>query len=554
MKKKLVAALMFLTMAASTVGCGGNAASDASSTTTTPSTSPSASASSGSDTSSGGSAEVVPGEVQKGGTLTVSLPASPRYLDPVLYTGTYEGQIINAVHDKLVEYSDDVSEIRGSLAESWTVSDDGLTYVFKIREGVKFQPGTYQDGRELTAEDIAYSLNRSHELSVSKRLDMLKVAEVTGPYEVTCTLDAPNASFLTALTDAGNAIVCKEEVEGWGDDYGSHLVGTGPFSLKTFELDQETVLVANKDYWAAEPNIDGLVFKVVADSTQAANALATGAVDLATGLTGESIKMVRDMADVDIVETPGLHVAYIYFNQQEGPTADIRVREALIKAIDIDELTAAIYEYDEAARAYLPLPPGSWGYDADLEGMVPEYDVEGAKALLAEAGYPDGFSMELYVSNTPTRVRLATLVQAYLKANVNVDVNINATEWGTFSATAASGKADVYGMSWTWYPDPFFFLNKLFHTESIGTNGNGQRFISDEVDSLLDEALLVTDQDARASLYKQATKIVMEQYPGIYYANENVTYGVSSAVQDFVQRPDGTLLFVTPTRNVWLSK
>lgn len=124
-----------------------------------------------------------------------------------------------------------------------------MTYVFNIRQGVKFQKGKYQDGREMTAEDVAYSLNRSAEHSDSNRLSMLDKAEATGDYEVTCTLKTANSSFLTALTDAGNAIVPKEEVEGWGDDFGSHLVGTGPFSLESFQLDQQAVLKKNADYW-----------------------------------------------------------------------------------------------------------------------------------------------------------------------------------------------------------------------------------------------------------------------------------------------------------------
>ena len=161
---------------------------------------------------------------------------------------------------------------------------------------------------------------------------MLDKAEATGDYEVTCTLKTANSSFLTALTDAGNAIVPKEEVEGWGDDFGSHLVGTGPFSLESFQLDQQAVLKKNADYWLAEPNLDEVIFKVITDSTQAANALQTGELDVAMDLKGESVQKVKDNADLTLLETPGLHVAYIYFNMEQGPTADIKVRKALIEA------------------------------------------------------------------------------------------------------------------------------------------------------------------------------------------------------------------------------
>ena len=459
--------------------------------------------------------------------------------------------MINNVCDRVVEYNKDLSEIVPSLAESWTVSDDGLTYVFKIRQGVKFQKGEYQDGREMTAEDIAYSLNRSAKDSSLNRLDMLENAEVTGDWEVTCTLAEPNAAFLTALTDAGNSVVPKEEVEGWGDDFGAHLVGTGPFAMESFELDQQSVLVKNPDYWVAEPNLDKLVFKVITDSNQAANALKTGEIDIASSITGEAVQSVRDDSKLQLMEMPGLHVAYIYFNQVNGPTADKKVREALIKAINVEEMTASIYQYGEAVPAKLSLPPGSWGYDASCEELVPDYDPEGAKKLLAEAGYPDGFECDLYISNTALREKMATLVQAYLKTNLNVTVNINKSEWGTFSESASSGNADMYGMSWTWYPDPYFFLNKLFSSKEIGALGNGQGFSNPEVDQLLDDALKATDQNERADMYKKALRIVTEELPGIFYSNENVIHGLNPEVQDFVQKADNQMFFVTPWTNVW---
>lgn len=491
-------------------------------------------------------------EVEKGGVLTLSLSSSPRNLDPVLYTGTYESKIINCIADTLVVYNSDLSEIVPLLAESWDVSEDGKTYVFTIRQGVHFHEGKYQEGREMTAEDVAYSLNRSAEKSAMNRLAMLKKAEVTDDWTVTCTLKEPNSSFLTALTDAGNVIVPEEEVEGWGDQFGNHLIGTGPFVLEEFKLDEEAVLKKNPNYWVAEPNLDSLVFKIITDANQAVNALQAGDIDMATDISGEPVEVVRKDDNLTLLETPALHIAYIYFNQVNGPTADKKVREALIRAVNVDDMVAAIYQFGEAKPAKLPLPPGSWGYDADLEDLVPTYDPELAKQLLAEAGYPDGFDCEIYISNTKLREKMATLLQAYLKANLNVNLNINMSEWGTFSEIASSGNADIYAMSWTWYPDPYFFLNKLFATEEVGALGNGQGFSNEEVDKLLQEALEVTDQDERAGYYKKALKLITEEYPGIFYANENITYGANKQIQDFVQRPDGTVKFVTSENNVWL--
>jgi peptide/nickel transport system substrate-binding protein len=493
----------------------------------------------------------IPDEPQDGGILTIGLSASPKNLDPVKYTGTYESQIIQNVADTLVAYKMDLTEIVPSIAKSWTVSDDGKDYSFTLRDDVYFHPGKFQDGRQVVGDDIKYSLERSHELSAMNRLDMIESVEVADDFNVIVHLPEPNSAFLTALTNSGNSIVPKEEVEGWGDEFGNHLVGSGPFIMRDFKYDEEAVLVKNEKYWAQEPYLDGVTFKVITDINQMANALRTGEIDFSEKLSGEAVKIIREDPNIELMETPGLHVSYVYFNQVKGPTADKKVREALIKAVDTKELVKGVYQYGEAEVASLPLPPGSWGYDKSLEEIVPAYDPEGAKELLAEAGYPDGFSMTLHIANTALREKMATIVQQYLKMNLNVDLDIQTSEWGTFSEIGSKGEADMFGMSWTWYPDPYFFLNKMFASDAIGSLGNGQGFSNEEVDKLLSDALRVTEQDERAEIYKKALKVITEEYPGIFYGNEKVIWGVAPEVQGLVQRADDQIFLVNEEVNVW---
>lgn len=535
MKKRLalfLAASMVLTLLA---GCGSTSSS-------------SSAVSSGAASSESASSEGTP---VSGGTLTLSLSSSPKNLDPIKYTGVYESQIIINVCDTLVAYKMDLSEIVPSLAESWKVSDDGKVYDFKLRDDVYFQPGQYQDGRKMTAEDVKYSLERSAKESSMNRLDMLDHVEVVSDTEVKCYLNSTNAAFMTALTDAGNVIVPKEEVEGWGDDFGSHLVGTGAFSLKEFKQDQESVCERNDKYWGSKPYLDGVTFKVITDGNQAANALKTGEIDYATNLTGEAIQLVHDDSNLNLLETPGLHIAYLYMNQVNGPTKDKKVRQAIMMAIDRSDLVKGVYQYNEAQEASIPLPPGSWGYDKNLESEVPQYNPTEAKKLLTEAGYPDGLTLDLYISNTAARVKMATIVQQYLKTNLNITLNIHTSEWGTFSEMASSGNADMYGMSWTWYPDPYFFLNKLFASSEIGALGNGAGFKNDQVDTLLNEALAETDQAKRAESYKEALKLIVEDDPIFVYANENVTDGSSKKVHGMVQRSDQVIKICNSEVNVW---
>lgn len=493
----------------------------------------------------------VPDEVTKGGELKIALTSSPKNLDPVKYTGTYEAQIIYQVCDTLVNYDKELSEIIPGLATEWTVSDDNMEYTFTIRDDVYFQPGEYQDGRQMTAEDVAYSLNRSAQESAMNRLDMLDHAEAVDATHVKATMKAPSAVFLTALTNAGNAIVPKEEVEGWGDEFGNHLVGTGPYAMEQFDLDQQAVLKKNDKYFLGEPNLDSVIFKVITDPNQEVNALRTGDIDIALQLTGETVKLVAEDDKVNLMKKPGIQISYAYFNMQNGPTKDPKVREALIKAVDYNELAAGVFQYGEGEAASLPLPKASWGYDEAVEKDVPSYDVEGAKALLKEAGYEDGFTMDMYITNETFRQKAATILQSYWQ-QIGVTLNINTVEWGTFSDTCAGGKADVFAMGWSWYPDPYFFFDKMFATSAIGTLGNGQGYSNEEVDKLLEDALKITDQDERAKMYKEALKLITDDNPGIFYGNPMECLGINPKVQDFNQRADGTVKLFTAEENVWV--
>lgn len=489
-----------------------------------------------------------------GGTITLALSAIAKNIDPIKYTGIYEGDIIANIADGLIDYNTELTELVPKLATEWSASEDGKVYTFKLRDDVYFQKGKFQDGRKMVAEDVKYSLERSAKESSLNRLECLDHVEVVSDTELKCHLKQADASFLTLLTDSGNVIVPKEEVEGHGDKFSTNLVGTGPFRLVEWKNDSYAKLERNDKYWREKPYLDGVTFKFIKDQNMMVNALKTKEIQIATDVAGEGIKLIKDDKNLRLEQVPGLHVAYIYMNQVKGPTKDKKVREAIYKAIDIEQLVKGTYLYDEAIRSYLPIPRGSWAYDKELEKLIPEYDPEGAKKLLAEAGYPDGFKAELYLSGSGTGVKVATIAQQYLKENLNIELDIKTSEWGTFSEIGAKGDAPFYLMSWTWYPDPFFFLNKMFHSSEIGSLGNGQGYNNPEVDRLLNEALLVTTQEERADLYKEATKKIVEDLPAIWYASSNVNFGFSNEVKDFPVRADKKKLFVGPGFNTYLEK
>ena len=496
-------------------------------------------------------------ESKQGGTLTVSLTSAPSKLDPIHYSGAYEGQIICAACDRLIEYNDELTEFVPSLATSWEVSDDGITYVFQIREGVTFNPSDYHDRRPLTAEDVAYSLNRSAQFSDNARLSMLDKAEATGDLEVTCTLTNACAAFLTALTDAGNSIIAQEDVEGYGDNFGKNLCGTGAFKLVEFSLDERATLEANEEYWLARPNVDTLVFRFITDLTQNANAAVTGEVDIATDLMGEAIATVQASDAVEVLTTQALQISYIRFNSRDeiegrpNPLADVNVRKALAMAADWDAIRTALFKYDDAVPGYLPIPFGSWAYDPSQESLAPSYDIEQAMQLMADSGYASGFDISMYVTNNQARVDLATMLQAYWSV-LGVNLTPVIGEWGSYSDAVCGGKADTYAMSWAWYPDPYFFLNNLFASNQTTAIGNGAGYVNAEVDDLLLKAVQTNDQDERAKYYQQVIEIAMNDCVGVYYAVPNVFYAKNPRVHDFAQRADSMLRFVTASRNTWV--
>ncbi|KUF29401.1 MULTISPECIES: ABC transporter substrate-binding protein [Lysinibacillus] len=508
----------------------------------------------GGNTEKSNSSNEKDGEVTSGGKLNVGLSANAKTFDPIKYTGVYESQVMRQMGDTLVVYNKDLSDIIPSLATEWKVSDDMLVYTFKLREGVKFQKGQYQDGREMTAEDVKYSLERSAKESAMNRLSGVTEVKVLSDYEIEIHLTTPNAALLAMLTDAGNIIIPKEEVEGWGDNFSEHFIGTGPFQLTEWKKDQEVKLVRHDNYWGEKPHVDILSMKFISDQNMMTNALRSGDIDIAMDVKGQNREIINQDSNLELLTNPGLSIVYLDLNNKVGPTADKRVREALYMATNVEEIISGVNQWGGGDVSYLPLPPGSWGYDKSLVDLVPKYNPEEAKKLLAEAGYPDGFKTEIYVSEA--RVPYATIFQSQLKKNLNIDVEIKVLEWGTYSDTVAKGNAPMNIGGWTWYPDPYFFLYQLFHTNQIGALGNGKGYSNPEVDKLLERAVSETVvQEERAKLYQEALKLILADVPRIELEATQTVAGVNKKVQGFEVSTDNSVQIVHPNgTNVSISK
>lgn len=510
--------------------------------------------SNGTDTEPEPSPDKISEEDKYGGVLNFAMSNVPGNCDPVKYTTVYESDVLVTICDTLVIYDKEFSKILPNLATEWSSNEAGDAFTFKLRDDVYFQKGKYQDGRQMTAEDVKYSLERSERESAMNRLDMLDHCEVVNDFEIICYLKGPNGSFLTALTNSGNVIVPKEEVEGWGDEFGNNLVGTGPFKMKEYIPDLSCEVERNENYWGPKPYLDGVKFFYITDSNARVNALRAGDIHIANDLKGSTIEMVKNDPNLVLSEVEGMRIMYMSFNMEMEPTNDIRVRKAMMAAVDFEEVANVIFKYGDGKRAYLPLQTQSWGYDPSLESVIPEYNPEEAKKLLAEAGYPDGFDITFVTSERTESIQIGTIFQQYMKKNLNINVILQTQSQAATSEITASGKAQLSYGGWTWYTDPYFYLNKLFHSNAFGTTGNGQHFSNPEVDRLLDEAVALSDQDERAKLYKQALKIIVEQYPRMIFGQNNIFAGMSSDVQDYEPRGDNSVSIASTITNTWLKK
>lgn len=494
------------------------------------------------------------GEPQDGGILDVGLSANPKTLDPVLYTGIYESDVMRNIADTLVDYNEDLSDFVPSLATDWEISDDLTEYTFNLREDAYFQPGEYQDGRQMTAEDVKYSIERSAEESVMNRITNVDEVEVVDDFTVTIHLDEPNAAILAMLTDRGNIIIPEEEVEGWGDSFGTNLIGTGPFKIEDWQADQKVSLVRHDEYWGETPHLDGVNFNIITDPSMMTNSLRSGDIDIATEIKGQNREVIEQEDGFELLSEPALSLTYLDLNNKEGPTADPDVRRAIYMATDVEEVVEGANQYGGSEVSYLPLPKGSWGYDEDLEDLVPEYNPEEAKKLLAEAGYEDGFDTEIYVAES--RVPYATIFQNQMEENLNINVETKVVEWGTYSDTVSKNNAPMSIGGWNWYPDPYFFLNQLYHSDQLGSLGNGKGFENEEVDQLLDDARSKTaDQDERAEIYHEALEIILKDTPRIELDMMDSTAGINDKVNGYDVTADNSINIVSPNgTNVWLNE
>ncbi len=483
----------------------------------------------------------------RGGTLIWGRSAKVNTIDPATGVSAESQTAITAVYDTLVRYSDDYDKLEPSLAISWDISKDGKTLVFKLRQGVVFH-----NGDKFDAQSVVFSFLRqmdsSHphypaNIGYAKYIfDMVERVYPISQYEVGIQLKTPYAPFLHSLTIPAASIVCPASVKKLGDKFGINPCGTGPFMIEKWDSGERVTLIRNEKFWGDAPFLDRLVYKTIVNSKDRLLELSTGSIQVMDGIGPEALDTISRNNELRFVSTPGLNICFITMNTQSPPFDNVKVRQAVNYAVNKTKIVKLLYQ-GLAEPAVNPFPPHMWGFNHEITGYG--YKPEKAKALLKEAGYPDGFETTLFKLPVPRFYnqlpdKTARLIQANL-AKVGIKANISTfKDWKTYRSMLQNGKHQMAFYGWgAEYNDPDYFLYNLLDQDNavIGKGYNFSFFRNNELHDYIRQAQEVSDQSIREGLYKKAQVIIHQQAPWVPLVHVQQLLGFHKSVHGIILDP-----------------
>lgn len=469
-----------------------------------------------------------------GDTLIVGNPLDAVSLDPHRTNDAASALPMFQIYDTLVKLSPEMT-IEPSLATEWTQIDEN-TLEFKLHQGVKFH-----NGEEMKASDVKFTferhINPETAAPAAFMLSTLAEVKVVDDYTVQFITKEPCASLLYNLTHVDMGILSEKAVTESGDDYANNPVGTGPYKFVSWKKNQEIKLTRNDEYFGEMAKTPNVTIRIIPEGATMIAELQTGGVDMALNIGSQFVPMFQPGTGLKLEQFNTFTIKYLAFDHRVAPFDDVRVRQAINYATNKEAIVKVAYS-NSAEPLSGPLPKNINGFN---ETLVPyEYNVEKAKQLMAEAGYADGFTQTLYISDKEIDTKLATVLQAQLK-EIGITVDIQVIEWGTYLQKTAEG-LPLFIMGWTTVTaDADNGLYANFHSSAWGSQGNRSFYKNEKVDELLDGGRAEFDQEARKAMYQEACQVIYDDAAWDFLAAELYNLGLRENVQGFV--PMSTTFF-----------
>ena len=461
--------------------------------------------------------------------LVVAIPSFPVTLDNTATNETNSLMIHHNIVETLVRFDGPGFNIVPGLAHSWDFIDP-QTLVMNLRQGVLFH-----NGDEMKASDVQFSLMRgvaSPQTGFIHR--QIESVDILDDYTVQINLNIPFAPALSHLTHPGAAINSERAVRELGENFGDNPVGTGPFRFSSMSLGDYVEIVRFEDYWGPAPGVDRITYRVIPEGTNRLIAVETGEAHIAFEISPHHIPRLQEDPNLayDRASIPRFH--FVGFNMQSPnaePLRDIRVRQAINHAIDVYAIVENVYQgLGRVTHGPLVGIPGV----VEFPGV--EFNLERARALMAEAGYADGFTLTLWNSADNQECVDTSVIVMNMLAQIGINIEIVSVEFATFLAGVTAGEQDMHVLHWNNITaDPDYGL-ALWHSTNIGAS-NRFRYHNPEVDRLLDQGRAELDPAVRTEIYNEVQRLIVEDMPAIFLVHGEELVALSPNVEGFVNFP-----------------
>lgn len=547
-KTKLLAVLLTAAMGALTA-CGGSGSSE---------TTAAASGDTQAAAETTAAVELAPGEsVSQDTDITAAMLVDFTTMDPMDTSDTLSGGIQRLMMDGLFGFDDDM-KIIPMLATDYEANDDATEFTIHLREGIQFSDGTPWNAEAAKANFDRWGDKNLGLKRTTLLCNVLKETEIVDDYTVKVTLESPFGAFIPTLAHPACVVMSPAVIAKGNEECAKNPVGTGQYTFVEWVAGEHATIALNKDWWGYDADICGgtalvdpdagfktITFKPVSENATRVAMLQSGDAQFIWPVPTESIEALRGDSNVSVGQEEGIVVRYLMMNNQKAPFNDVRVRQAINYAINKDAYCAVV-KNGIATPATSIIGPAVQYYKGN---DVYAYDIEKARSLLAEAGYPDGFKTTLMCASTTTNLKQCEFIQQQL-AQVGIDVEINALESAVVNqkiqdvdVPGSEAEVDMYVIGWSPSTgDADWGIRPLMAIESEPPMSyNICYYENEEVDQLLKDALATADDSKRAEAYAKAQDIIWEESPLVCLANDANTWATSANMVDAKLFPDNCL-------------